>query len=317
MFRLSICGLIALAATLSAAKAQQVQQVQPIGLPVSQPGEGLPADFEGKVHYFGNHSGDISVLRSTGDQPRRRNTDCPRPDQGCPDPVGGSLEVTLEFEGEVVRGEFRGTGGLRDSRLVGRRQGAECRLFDITDGSVWSGRCDSEAFVGSVQSVPNAAIQIHLAFEAVGTRTVDYAERERLRREAILMRRRIALLESQLDGNGPIETRFEAAIELDSLSWEYDEYIPGSLTAVDRGRERDDRYQIYGEFALTDGGTGWARADVDHDAIVCIEFWDIPGYCRPIVRPVPPEIPEPYDPRGESGASLIPRQGETVQQPAA
>ncbi len=314
MIRLMIGGIFAF--TILAPVAQ-AQQVQPIGIPISQPGEVLPPDFEGKVRYFGNHSGEISVLRSTGNEQRRRNTACPRPDQGCPDPVGGSLEVTLEFEGSVVRGEFRGTGGLRDSQLVGRRQGAECRLFDIADGSVWSGRCDSQGFMGSVESVPNAAIQVHLAFETVGTRTINYAERERRRREAIQRRWRIETLEARLAGNGAIEDRFEAAIELDSFSWPYEQYVPGSLSAIDRSRERDGRYQIYGEFALKAGGKGWARADVDHGTISCIEFWTMPGYCRAIVHPVPAPPPGEPGAQDELGAMLIPRQTDPVHQPPA
>jgi len=303
MTRISLCGAALFAALSFAAVAQAQPQPQVIGLPVSQPGDVLPPDFRGTVRYFGNHSGEVAVLRSTGDQPRKRNTDCPRPDEGCPDPIGGSLEIVLEFDGDVVHGEFRGTGGLRDSQLIGRRQGAECRLFDVTDGSVWAGRCDEQAFIGSAQSVANAPIQVRLAFETVGTRTVDYAERERRRREAILRRRRIEALTAQIDSNAPIEERFAAAIELDSYAWQYDAIQPGSIGGIDRGREKNDRFQIYGEFALKSGGTGWARATVDHGNIACIEFWDVPGVCRAVRRPPPPPMPEDEP---EAGAFLLP-----------
>jgi len=298
MFRRMLSTAALFAATITAAQAQPVQ-IQPVGVSADT----LPDDFRGKVRYFGNHSGTVTTIQRAGER-RRASSACPRPDQGCPERIGGSLEVELEFDGEVVKGVFRGTGGLRDSGLIGRRQGSACRLFDLADGSVWSGRCDSEAFIGTVASVPNAATQLELAFETVGTRTLDYAERERRRREYHERLRRIEFLQALVDGTAPIEQRLDAAVELDSYSWQYDAYRPGSLRNIERGRERDDRYQIGGEFALKNGGAGWVRATVDHGAISCLEFWDAPGVCRPIT---PPRLPAPPPEEGtpEAFPSLI------------
>lgn len=250
----------------------------------------LPSEFHGKVSYFGNHSGEVKSTRTIRDGPKR---DCPRPDGGCPERIGGSLEIELEFDGEIVKGSFRGTGGLRESGLIGRRIGSTCRLYDLTDGSVWAGRCDSEAFTGTVKSVPNSAVQVSVSFEAVGTKVRDYSEWERRRREAIARKRRYDQLQATLAGNGPIETRFAAAIELDSYGWQYDRLRPGTIRNVTRTKARRGAYLVSGEFALESGGSGWARAQIENEMIVCVEYWDIPGVCKPLAPPQPP--PEPED----------------------
>ena len=260
------------------------------GFAGGEPGQALPDEFRGKVIYFGNHSGDVTSVRTVRRGPSR---DCPRPDQRCPERIGGALEVELEFDGDIVRGKYRGTGGLRESDLIGRRVGSQCRLFDVTDGSVWSGRCDDQSFLGAVKSVPNAAVQINLSFEVVGTRVRDYSEWQRRRYEALKRKRRYQALRAQYESGATSEQRFAAGIELDSLSWMIDRLQPGSIRDVTRTKERRGVYELYGSFAIEGGGTGWARGRVESDTIVCVEFWDMPGVCRPFSIPEPPEDPAP------------------------
>ncbi|WP_374146368.1 hypothetical protein [Sphingomonas sp. 28-63-12] len=259
----------------------------------SAPGaDGLPDDFHGKVSYFGNHSGEVIIERSG--EARKGAGDCQRPDHRCPTRIGGSLQVDLEYDGLVVRGSFRGSGGLHDSGLIGRRQGAQCRLFDLTDGSVWSGHCDRDGFVGTVKSVPGAATQISLSVEVVGTKVNDYAERDRRRRDALLTQRRIEFLRSVIASNARIDDRLLAAVELDAYSWTYDKLRPETLTIVRHGKARSGRYQIDVEFDLVAGGRGWAHAQIDRDSVACIEFWDVPGQCRAINQPPALIDPDPY-----------------------
>lgn len=267
--------------------------------------EALPPDFRGKVQYFGNHSGEVRSVRTIRGGPRK---DCPRPDQGCPERVGGSLEVELEYDGDIVKGSFRGTGGLRESALIGRRVGSQCRLYDLTDGSVWSGRCDGESFLGSVKSVPNAAVQIAISFEAVGTRVRDFSEWQRRRREAILRKRRYEILQAQLAGNGPIETRFAAAIELDSFNWYFDRLRPNTIRNITKTKPKRGFYQVSGEFSLESGAAGWARANIENEVIACVEYWDVPGVCRPLSATPPPPEPENEPPADADAAWLLPRE---------
>jgi hypothetical protein len=266
-------------------------------------GQGLPENFHGKISYFGNHSGEVKSTRTIRDGPRR---DCPRPDGGCPERIGGSLEIELEFDGDIVKGSFRGTGGLRESGLIGRRIGSMCRLYDLTDGSVWAGRCDTESFMGAVKSVPNSAVQVTVNFEAVSTKVRDYSEWERRRREAIARKRRYERLQATLNGNGPIESRFPAAIELDSYGWQYERLRAGSIRNVTRTKAKRGVYQVSAEYTLDNGATGWARGQIENEIIVCVEYSDLPGVCRPLNAPTPPEEPEDKPP-AEVSSWILPK----------
>ncbi len=283
MFRMSFFATLFLSAMALVGGPAMAQQKT--YLPADRT-DSLPDDFRGKVSYFGNHSGEIIATR-TGDA-RKPTSDCNRPDQRCPARIGGSLQVDLEFDGVVVRGSFRGSGGLRDSGLIGRRQGAQCRLFDLTDGSVWAGHCDREGFVGTVKSVAGSATQLSLTFETVGTKTNDYAERERQRNLALAAARRIEFLRSIIASDDSVDDRVLASIELDSYSWSYDRLRPETLTITRRTKLRRGIYVVEVEFDLDSGKKGWAHAQIDRDAIACIEFWDYPGKCRAVKLPTPP-----------------------------
>ena len=283
MFRMCFCAALSL---VSLILVPQMASAQAVTYKSADTANALPEDFRGKISYFGNHSGELTTAR-TGEA-RKPTSDCPRPDQRCPVRIGGSLQVDLEFEGDVVRGSFRGSGGLRDSGLIGRRQGAQCRLFDLTDGSVWAGHCDREGFVGTVKSVGGAATQISLSFEVVGTKTNDYAEAERQRRLAQQTARRIEFLRSVIASDDPIDDRVLASIELDSYSWSYDRLRTNTLTITRRTKPRRGSYEIDADFELEGGSKGWAHARIDGDTIACIEFWDYPGKCRTIKLPTPP-----------------------------
>jgi hypothetical protein len=257
------------------------------------PAAALPDDFRGRISYFGNHSGEVISTLTISGGPKK---DCPRPDKRCPERIGGSLEVELEFDGDIVKGSFRGTGGLRDSTLIGRRVGQQCRLYDLTDGSVWQGRCDAQGFQGGVKSVPNAQVQIALNFESVGTRVRDYSEWERRRRAQWLRKRHYEMLRAQYEGNGPIELRFAAGVELESFGWGLDRFRPGSMTNIRRTKAKRGVYDVSGDFTLESGAKGWARGRVEDEQIVCLEYWDVPGVCRKVSLPAPPPEPEKEPP---------------------
>lgn len=285
MFRMYFCAALSLVSLIF---LPQPAAAQAVDYKSADSANALPTDFRGKISYFGNHSGEVITTR-TGEA-RKPTTDCPRPDQRCPTRIGGSLQVDLEFDGDVVRGSFRGSGGLRDSGLIGRRHGSQCRLFDLTDGSVWSGQCSREGFAGTVKSVGGAASQISLTFEVVGTKTTDYAERERRRLQALQTARRIEYLRSVALSTDPIDDRVLASIELDSIGWTYERLRPETLTIARRTKPKRGRYEIDVEFELLGGSKGWAHVQIDREAIDCIEFWDYPGKCRAIKLPTPPAI---------------------------
>ncbi|MBD58828.1 MAG: hypothetical protein CL808_01720 [Citromicrobium sp.] len=245
---------------------------------------GLPEDFYGKVQYFGNHSGE--VVATVPGTPRRTDTKCPKREGGCPELIGGSFQAELEFDGDIVKGKYRGTGGMRPSTLIGRRNGANCRLFDTTDGSVWSGRCDREAFIGTVRSVPNAPEQIDLAFETVGVNTVDFYERDRTR-ELI---RAYDQFGGIAFGQGAGEARLDAILQLHGYFVEPGQaYRSGTLRNVERESDKKNSpiYSVYGDYTTINGASAWARARFEYDRFVCIETSVEQGYCRPIESTAP------------------------------
>jgi len=262
--------------------------VSPAAAQVATPASsgGLPDDFQGKVQYFGNHSGEVRA--TVPGTPRRTETKCPKREGGCPELIGGSFQAELEFDGDIVRGQYRGTGGMRPSTLIGRRDGANCRLFDTTDGSVWSGRCDREAFIGTVRSVPNAPEQIELAFETVGVNTVDFYERDR-KRELIAAYDRFG---GVAFGDGAGEARLDAILQLQGYFVDPGQaYRPGTLRNVERESQKKNSpiYSVYGDYTRMDGASAWARARFEYDRFVCIETSVEPGYCR-VIDPVAPTI---------------------------
>lgn len=245
-----------------------------------QSGNDLPPDFVGKVHYFGNNNGTIAVI---GSAPGKKSDACPRPDGGCPKPIGGSLDVELEFDGAVVKGTYRGTGGLHDGALIGRRNGSICRLFDMRDGSVWSGRCDLEGFTGRVKSVPNAATQIDLMFEALGTEMVDYVERDK---EAAL-KQRIAYLIPIAQGTGPLAPRMAALAELEGYATGRYAFVQDSLGPIELSRKSDGghSYLAYATFSTQTSQGAWVRVRIERDTLKCVETSFSPGDCHPPMIP--------------------------------
>ena len=304
MIRMCLSAMLLLTLSVAPSYAQVNQAA------VADQANVLPDDFRGRISYFGNHSGEVVSTLTISGGPKK---DCPRPDKRCPERIGGSLEVELEFDGDIVKGSFRGTGGLRDSTLIGRRVGSQCRLYDLTDGSVWQGRCDAQGFQGGVKSVPNATVQITLNFETVGTKFRDYSEWERRRRAAWARKRHYQILRAQYEGTGPIELRFTAAVELDAFGWSLDGYRPGSMTNIRRTKAKRGVYDVTGDFVLQSGAKLSVRARVENEQIACLEYSDIPGVCRPVVLPSPP--PEPEDQPPAETSWLIPStpQGQPVQ----
>lgn len=268
-----LCLPLALVSLSSAAVSQDAALVAP--------GDGFPEDFQGTVHYFGNNNGTVAVIGSVSS---KKSDTCPRPDGGCPKPIGGSLDVELEIQGAVVRGRYHGTGGLRDGELIGRRTGGMCRLFDKSDGSVWSGRCDRESFVGRVKSVTNAATQLDLTFEALGTDIIDFAERDRLNERIA----RIAYLTPIARGNGAIAARLAAIAELEGYSSKLYEFAPETLGRIDLSRKADSgrTFTAHAPFSTIDGRNGWIRAQIERDELMCVETSFAPGDCHPLMPPV-------------------------------
>lgn len=118
----------------------------------------LPSDFRGTISYAGQHEGTLTRGRRT-------------------DRLGGSLNITIDYNGQRVTGSYSGTGGINHGTLTGSRTGSRCRLVDDRGGDVLEAECTRTRFVGISQqrsSRQSATVNITTeAVRAVGTAQVS------------------------------------------------------------------------------------------------------------------------------------------------
>lgn len=298
MIRLMLSAILAIAAWSAPALAQGGQTYASND---SGPTT-LPPGFHGRIYYFGNHTGEITSRRTNRDGPRK---DCIRPDGSCPEQVGGSLRVSLTFDGDVVSGTFHGTGGLRESKLLGRRIGSTCSLYDPIDGSTWIGTCDLKNFAGRVTSVENALVRVDLKFNAVSVAVNDYSEwKERIAR----MYARLQDYDNwraQYEGAYNSEEALLAAVKLSSFRWERDPLVPESVSLAGPPTKFGGVYYQQVNYSLKSGTRAWARARLTkrkNGEISCLIFWDRPREedCRAFVMPQRPPEPPSRRPQDEN-----------------
>jgi hypothetical protein len=252
----------------------------------------LPADFEGKVAYFGNYTGTSSILAT---QPRRaKDVPCPYQDHRCRKAiVGGGVKVVLEFRGERVVGffyavdGFRGPEGLKVGSLTGRRRGnGGCELFQA-DGSRWTGTCGAKEFVGNISTdagIPNA---FAVRFNTLAMHMRDEGEIRRNRWEAQRREGRIGTLRSRL-GSGSPQDRFFAAAELESYSWHPSGVAADAVSVPEwPAKFRKNRtYELRSDVRLPGGGNGWVMVRFQGSDVACVASHRHPQ-CGPIREPLP------------------------------
>jgi len=134
------------------------------------------------------------------------------------------VKVVLSFDGEHVTGfyysvgGFEGPNGLREGTLIGRRTSIGCELYEA-DGTMWQATtCGSKGFQGQIVSVRGIPKQSEVTSSTVGMFVRDTGWITRLGEEEARRDRRINWLTQRLDGAGTPQSRFRAAIEIDSFS---------------------------------------------------------------------------------------------------
>lgn len=282
----------------------------------------LPPDFRGRIVYCGNYSGSLMV---SGRPPRRLNLREILNSAPTREDIAGDMEISLEFDGDNVRGTYRPTGRLGRSQVSGTRQGNECRLYD-PDGWPWTGRCDREGFQGSAQSIAGQEPVVRFGFQ---TRTLSFVDRvveereraiasaERERQQADAMRRASASVEvapstdarrtsasqttsrrgTTQGGSRPSSTQaaryrslLDRTVADDSLGWNFFSYARGSMriSAIDTrptALQNGATAIVTGEFSYGGGTEGWVRAQVSGNMVLCVEYRDTFGICRPVNTP--------------------------------
>lgn len=251
-------------------------------------GATLPSDFRGRITYQGNFSGRRS---EPGRAPRRLDLRSIANSSGQTRDFAGPTTIEVEYEGNIVRATYV-ADGVR-SGFTGTRSGTSCRVIDTRDGGVGTLQCDRNSLSGTFVSAPGARATYRTTVETYATRSVDTGEEERRREiaaEAARQRARIAAAtRAENDriayGNGPLARRMDAIAEIDSRSWFFFAYSPGTMANVHREEVRDARnFTAVGNFRYGDGRTGSLRARIRDGAFSCLKFGNEPQ-CRPIGQP--------------------------------
>ena len=93
--------------------------------------------------------------------------------------AAGQARIQLQVEGRTARATVSGTGNVRFSfQLSGTVENGACVLSDERERAVLRGRCDGEAFAGSLESDPERGTRLEVDIVANATAAIDLAERE-------------------------------------------------------------------------------------------------------------------------------------------
>jgi hypothetical protein len=79
---------------------------------------------------------------------------------------------------------------------------------------------------------------------------------------------------------------FDQLVAEDASGWIMNRYDRGSMSnmkivsSIEGGRTKI----VYGDYTYNGGQSGWVKAKFTDEKLVCLEFWDFSGQCRPLGR---------------------------------
>lgn len=90
--------------------------------------------------------------------------------------------------------------------------------------------------------------------------------------------------QSQLRAD-PVETSTSAMDEIvatDARGWVFNRYDRGSMRNVAVVSKSGDAVVIRGDYTFNRGKPGWVKVSFNGERVLCLEFWDFKGNCRPL-----------------------------------
>jgi hypothetical protein len=148
----------------------------------------LPSGFEGRVSYgTGSYSGSIATPMRAPSYLNTRDifgsiSSLARSAQSsAAKPIEGGFSANVEFNGRVVRMDYRTTGNLRSGSISGTRDGRACRFPD-TNGE-WDLDCSREGLRGQFIPFKGSGPTIRVNLDATATQVTDYAAARRQQAE--------------------------------------------------------------------------------------------------------------------------------------
>jgi len=92
-------------------------------------------------------------------------------------------------------------------------------------------------------------------------------------------------LKLQVYGGEPIaiEKAIDAIVAADAQGWLLNTYDRGSVFNAGFEPESKDKTSgvVFGEYTYNGGSRGWIRVKIGRGEVVCMEYWDFSGQCRP------------------------------------
>lgn len=249
----------------------------------------IPPHFRGQVTWRGSYRGEIA-FNGGGYRYGGRGQQ-----------IGGDYVVTLEMNGDTVRGDLKTTGTLGSVGLSGTRDGTICHLV-ASDGSRSDAYCarrtfrqhmDAENAQGQRITFDAEARVVHVANHVTEERTraaaaakaADAAAAAKVAADAAaaVETARIAAMKPAT----PAQTRaLEKAVAADSGAWSSNQYRAGSVRDVRIASDSDGIVVVHGTFDYQDGRTRWVEAQTSKGIVMCLHFWDVGG-CEPVRKAVP------------------------------
>ena len=265
----------------------------------------IPANFRGEIQYVGQQSAEVTT---PGKAPRLNNRNIlgsiiSAAGNSKTQNFSGTLNLTIVYDGNTVRGRYAGTGGLIPGSFTGTRRGDVCTTYDDRDGTMNLVRCNENEYSGTFTTPPNANPKVKGQYSTVATKMIDYVERDRLavqRQAEVQSASRAAAIQREADARtaaaayaalpnaGSTLTRqLDGFVQTDSLGWASNRYNTGSMSNVKivEGSVRSGNYVMRGEFTYAGGAEGWVMAKMGGGQFECIQFQDTMTGCRPLRTP--------------------------------
>ncbi len=85
---------------------------------------------------------------------------------------------------------------------------------------------------------------------------------------------------------GDLRAGMNEIVSVDSRGWMFNRYDYGSMrnVRVESRSQGGSSAVVIGNYTYNGGRPGWVRAQIQNGNVVCVEYWDFAGRCRPIGR---------------------------------
>jgi len=262
-------------------------------------GDTLPADFRGRITYQGNFS--AKAFRA-GRAPANASNIVRRIARGNDREWSedGTITITVEFDGNRIRGSHSGSGGMGRGTFTGTRNGRFCTISS-GQGDQNTVECTRTTWSGTSRSAAGARIESTVQIDARATQFVDAgappvqapqrgaAPRPEARTTPVagVSPARQGSVAPPVQPAAPTGTAgiIDRAIRQDSQSWLSNTYDPGSVSDVRRTGGSGGTITYSATYTFNQGIRGSVVVDISGNRVRCLQFFDTNSCVPPRASP--------------------------------